>query len=89
MNPAELIAYRAGVRAVVDLAERIAAAMDARAKEKPTRYPFAAEALRGLAEEADALLQPEPSSDPASSLKSRVLPDGHRGAAGGKTPKCR
>jgi len=44
-------AFNAGVRAVLDLASRTAASIDAIVVLKPTRFNIAAEALRGLAKE--------------------------------------
>jgi len=53
----EISAFNAGVRAVLDLAARTAASIDAITVLRPTRFNFAAEALRGLAEEGKALLK--------------------------------
>jgi len=57
MTKAEVAAFNSGVLTVLALAERTAASMEARMVLKPTRYNFAAEALRALAEEGRALLK--------------------------------
>ena len=58
MTRAEIAAFNAGVAAVIDMAQAAADAMAAKLVEKPTRYPFAAEALQAIADEACVLLKP-------------------------------
>jgi len=57
MTPAEIAAFNSGVLTVLKLAEHSADAMDKITVLRPTRFNFAAEALRGLAEEGRALLK--------------------------------
>jgi len=57
MTPAEITAFNSGVLTVLKLASSTADAMESLTILKPTRFNFAAEALRGLAEEGAALLK--------------------------------
>jgi len=61
---AEVDAFDAGGRAVLDLSARTAASIEAITVLRPTRFNFAVEALRGLAEEGRVLLKrPDDSSE--------------------------
>ena len=60
MNQAEMIAFNAGVAAVLALAKRTADALAPKITSKPTRFNFAIAALDGVAEEGRALLLPSP-----------------------------
>jgi len=73
-TPAEIDAYNAGVHAVLDLASRSAASIDAIVVLKPTRFNFAAEALRGLAEEGRALLMRPDGSSEAETVETGPKP---------------
>jgi len=85
MTPAEIAAFNSGVLTVLKLASSTAEAMESLTVLKPTRFNFAAEALRGLAEEGWALLkgldgtsgtqtEPAPSPRPRSGPAELVVP---------------
>jgi len=57
MTPNEIAAFNSGVLTVLKLASSTAETMESLMVLKPTRFNFAAEALRGLAEEGRALLK--------------------------------
>ncbi len=59
MTRAEAAAFNQGVAAAVDLAERSAVALQAKLVDKPTRYSFAIEALKAVAEGSLALMVPD------------------------------
>ncbi len=66
MTRAEIIAYNAGVRDVLALARRSAAMIETKGT-RPLHLGFAVEALRALADEAEALIRtvpPEPRERP-------------------------
>lgn len=58
MTRAEAIAFNSGLLTAATLAQAAAEALKARVVEKPTRYPFAIEALSAVAAEAVALMHP-------------------------------
>ena len=58
MTRAETAAFNQGVAAVIDLAERSAAVLQAKLVDKPTRYSFAIEALAAVADASLALMMP-------------------------------
>jgi hypothetical protein len=59
MSTAETAAYIRGVRDVIALARASADAIEAKAR-RPLHDAFAVEALRALADEAEALIAPPP-----------------------------
>jgi len=73
-TPAEIEAFNSGVLTVLKLAEHSAAAMDKITVLKPTRFNFAAEALRGLAEEGLALLKRPDGSSEAETVETGPKP---------------
>ena len=74
MTPREIVAYNAGVAAVLDLARATSAALAPRLVEMPTRFNFAMGALDGIAEEGRALLIPLPPSAGAAAPALPVTP---------------
>jgi hypothetical protein len=62
MTNTEITAFNSGVLTVLELAKSTAATMESLMVLKPTRYNFAAEALRALAEEGRSLLKPDGSA---------------------------
>ena len=65
MTRDEIIAYNAGVHAVLVLAVRSAGAIEPLLVTKPTRYNFAHGALLALADEGRALIKDVPGPDQA------------------------
>ncbi len=57
MNNSEITAFNSGVLTVLELAKSSAETLESQMVLKPTRYNFAASALRALAEEGRALLK--------------------------------
>jgi hypothetical protein len=82
MTKGELLAFNAGVQAVLNLAHVTGLAMHCKTIERPTRYNFAAEALSALAEEGRVLLKPIDGSSEQDELASQPKsPKGLSGAA--------
>ena len=85
MTAAEVIAFNAGVTAVLTLAKRAADGLAPKVIHKPTRYNFALEALAALAEEGRGLLITPP---PADSAPAVSRPSGPTPIVGGAMAKA-
>ncbi|ACK51689.1 hypothetical protein Msil_2769 [Methylocella silvestris BL2] len=84
MTQAEALAYNAGVRATLDYAKLVAQALSADPSWKPTRIPFAADALDEFAEAAQTLFIPMPPNCAEDAIVAPPFPTPQSG--GTETP---
>lgn len=83
MTRNEILAYNAGVSAVLALALRCSQTIEPKLTTKPTRYNFAIGALNALADEGHALLMavpPGPSETDPLAHPHEPGPQPHEGA---------